>query len=458
MPEQPPILKRLSKGILQNNPKPRTSSFVIQPASVDLEIESPPLMLYGPESSSDGALASGTLKITVNEDSLNVKSFKMSLNKEMSRRKPFHQGCPECANEVSELKEWNFLSSAVTTLPRGVHTFPFSYLFPGDCHATTHGNLYSLEYWLRVRVTTEGGEQLPLKLARQLTLKRAVFPSDRSRHSIRVFPPTNIKADCNFPSVIHPIGEHTFSLRLDGAIARNSDTQVQTHWKLRKLTWTLEERSKQVAPACAKHEAKAGPKDAKKFERVDTKTIGSGGLTSGWKANYNDAEGCIELEFPFSSNLGQKVTCNTKDGQGTEISHVMEVEMIVFEEQAPLKRLSQTSPTGGARVLRMHFDMNLTERAGMGVSWTQERPPLYGDVPPSPPTYKNGNLSDCPEYNDVVPLETIGLSRNSGSPTPVVRRRLSMTDLEQENADSAAAPDLPEESAIDEVEDGDIYD
>lgn len=120
MPEpQPPILKRLSKGILHQTPKPRSSSFVIQPASVDLDIESPPLVLYGSENSSDGALASGTLKITVHEDAWSVKSFKMVLNKEMTRKKPFHQGCPECSNEMTELKEWNFLSATVTTLPRG---------------------------------------------------------------------------------------------------------------------------------------------------------------------------------------------------------------------------------------------------------------------------------------------------------------------------------------------------
>jgi hypothetical protein len=121
--QPPPILKRLSKGILHQTPKPRSSSFVVQPASVDLEIESPPLVLYGSENSSDGALASGTLKITVNEDVWNVKSFKMVLNKEMVRRKPYHQGCPECTNEITELKEWNFLSAAVTTLPRGKWSF-----------------------------------------------------------------------------------------------------------------------------------------------------------------------------------------------------------------------------------------------------------------------------------------------------------------------------------------------
>ena len=118
-PQSPPILKRLSKGILHQSPKPRSSSFVIQTASVDLEIESPPLVLYGSENSSDGALASGTLKITVNEDTWEVTSFRMILNKEMSRRKPFHPGCADCTNEITELKEWNFLSAAVTTLPRG---------------------------------------------------------------------------------------------------------------------------------------------------------------------------------------------------------------------------------------------------------------------------------------------------------------------------------------------------
>lgn len=46
-----------------------------------------------------------------------------------------------------------------------------------------------------------------------------------------------------------------------------------------------------------------------------------------------------------------------------------------------------------ARVLRMQFGVMLTERAGMGISWDEEQPPMYGDVPVSPPGY--ATVEEC---------------------------------------------------------------
>ena len=31
--------------------------------------------------------------------------------------------------------------------------------------------------------------------------------------------------------------------------------------------------------------------------------------------------------------------------------------------------------------------LHVTERAGLGISWDEEQPPMYGDVPASPPSY-----------------------------------------------------------------------
>ena len=45
------------------------------------------------------------------------------------------------------------------------------------------------------------------------------------------------------------------------------------------------------------------------------------------------------------------------------------------------------TPTGAARVLRMQFNLNVTERCGLGISWDEEMPPVYEDVPASPPGY-----------------------------------------------------------------------
>ncbi|KAH3686520.1 hypothetical protein WICPIJ_002498 [Wickerhamomyces pijperi] len=45
-------------------------------------------------------------------------------------------------------------------------------------------------------------------------------------------------------------------------------------------------------------------------------------------------------------------------------------------------------PTGSARVLRMQFKLQMSERSGLGISWDDEVPPTYDDVKAlSPPTY-----------------------------------------------------------------------
>lgn len=55
-------------------------------------------------------------------------------------------------------------------------------------------------------------------------------------------------------------------------------------------------------------------------------------------------------------------------------------------------------PTGAARVLRMQFRLNITERSGLGISWDEEVPPIYQDVKQvAPPTYETA-VAVLPSY------------------------------------------------------------
>jgi len=86
---------------------------------------------------------------------------------------------------------------------------------------------------------------------------------------------------------------------------------------------------------------------------------------------------------------------NAKDQPwGMSITHHLVLELVVVEESAPLKRPSQGTPTGAARILRSQFPLIITNRAGLGVSWDEETPPLYQEVPPSPPSYRN-ETTEC---------------------------------------------------------------
>lgn len=165
-----------------------------------------------------------------------------------------------------------------------------------------------------------------------------------------------------------------------------------------------------IAPGCAKHSAKATDEQKKGIQHQDVRTIGTDEMKSGWKSDYNSPDGSIDLEFPISIRPETKPICDLKAEDGTEVSHVLVVEMIVAEEFAPIKKPTQTTPTGAARVLRMHFTLTVTERAGLGISWDEEAPPTYENVPASPPAYGNSEEYQGPpitDYEDLPPLDSV---------------------------------------------------
>ena len=199
-------------------------------------------------------------------------------------------------------------------------------------------------------------------------------------------------------------------MRMDGIVKRNADTKTQTQWKLKRLTWRIDETQKTISPACPKHAAKLGNVDdvKKGIVQQDVRTIGTEEIKSGWKTDYTSPDGSIDMEFQFGIRSDTHPICDLKAEDGTEVSHVLIMEMIVAEEFAPIKKPTQVTPTGAARVLRMHFNLTVTERAGLGISWDEEQPPLYENVPASPPGYGRSDVYEgepIPDYEDLAPLD-----------------------------------------------------
>jgi hypothetical protein len=250
-------------------------------------------------------------------------------------------------------------------------------------------SLSSIEYTLGAQVTPKIGGTIALN--RALSVKRSIQPSEPTRQFIRIFPPTNLKVHVDLPSVIHPIGEFKCSLRVIGIAKRDIETQTQVHWKLKRLTWRIEEMQKVISPACPKHAAKAGagPDEEKGVAHQNVKNLNMQELKNGWKADYTSVpDAFIELEFPFSVRADSNPQCDVKTKDGTEISNHLVIELNVFEEVAPISRPSRVTPTGETRVLRVYFNLPVTERGGLGVSWDEEQPPTYRNVAFSPPQYK----------------------------------------------------------------------
>lgn len=387
-------------------------------ATISWKIESPPIIFHGDAESSTGALVSGQLFLDVKDEAgYEVDSFKATLHIHVTQKKPFTVHCSDCTNHYTLLKEWVFLdknlppaTGAPIHLSRGLHAFPFSVLLDGHLPATLDSPLVNIAYEFKAEAfpsspssaagaVASSSHQHPIRLEKIFDVKRSLPVSELPHHSVRVFPPTNVKASVHYQQVIHPIGSNTLTMRLDGIAKNNTSGTTNTieYWKLKKLTWRLEETLKTVAPACEKHDQPQPttgtgedqqPPKRNGVARTETRIIGEKTLFSGWKSSYaGPTDSSVDLELEYSLNKHARYSCDLKSRDGTEVSHQLMLEMVVSQECAPVGKPGLITQTGVGRILRMHFGTVLTERGGIGISWDNEAPPIYQDVPPSPPAY-----------------------------------------------------------------------
>jgi arrestin-related trafficking adapter 1 len=435
-------------------------------ASLDWKIESPPIIFFGDAESSSGALVSGQMFLDVKDENLEIASFGATLQIRVHQKRPFAAHCPDCAEQYTELKRWTFLTHP-TTLRRGRHQFPFSILLEGHLPASMDTPLVNISYEFKAEVQLPATARLnpkvsniPIRLERLFDVKRSLPTADTPHHSVRVFPPTNIKAGAHYDQIIHPMGaNHAVQLRLDGLTSVNAQSKTIEYWKLKKVTWRLEETVKTIAPACKKHTPVATNPDGtpaanagKGTPRTETRNLGEKHIYEGWKSDYSATDGHVEFEFDYgiassllaaaahssSSRSGGALpagahgyACDTRSRDGTEVSHALMIEMVVSKEWAPLGKPHLATQTGTGRILRMHYHVLLTDCPGLGVSWDNEAPPVYQDVPPSPPAYPDDK---CPiDYESLEPLDAT-FRQGNRSPEPALGFQWETNPVEDSQA------------------------
>ena len=394
----------------KKSPKSSPHIDAAKPAKLAVDMESPPLVFHGSPTQSSGALLSGQLLLTVTDPDVTLETFTMFLHANVTTRKPVSKDCPNCATKSTELFAWKFLTEP-HHFESGMHAFPFSYLLPGHLPATSHGDLGAIDYVLNAKATTSLADTITVE--RPLIVQRALMPGI-DKNSIRIFPPTNLTATVGLPSVIHPIGSFPVQLRLTGIIDTTLK-DIERRWRVRKMHWRIDEHSKIISAACAKHAHKVGG-EGKGVLHEDTRMIGAEDLKSGWKTDFDTSGGQIEMEFTASIKANSHPVCNVDSPTGLSTTHNLVLEIVVAEEQTAAKGGKYAAPTGGARILRMQFKLVVTERAGMGISWDEEMPPMYEDVPNSPPGY-----TKMDDYEGDLPhdeeLESMGMEYGSSSAT-----------------------------------------
>ena len=356
--------------------------------TIELIRESPPSIFFGPPEASSGILLAGILRVNVVTDPhVVLTQLNLKLLARVTQKKPIVKDCPQCARQDTELKTWDFLTEN-KTIRTGSHNFPYSHLIPGRLPATSYGRLAYIEYFLLATARTTSNEILhldeELKLARSL-----IVPPEK--RSLRIFPPTRMEAHLSLVPIIHPLGRFTaeFALKniVNGSMAKHQE--LHTRWAVRKLVWKLEEIEHTIAPACSKHSNKVGG-EGKGKEYEELRTLARDELFEGWKRDYS-GDGAVELEFVIDlpSKPGMsgapRALCDVETPSGQRVTHQLVIELVVAEEWQHNTKAEKWGPTGQARVLRCQFGLKVTERAGLGVSWDEEEPPLYTDMTQGPP-------------------------------------------------------------------------
>lgn len=403
----------------------KSSKEQVSAVSIDWSIESPPVVFHGNAEDSTGALITGQMFLDVKEEAVEIGSFSASLKLHVFQKRPFQSHCTDCQNQYTELQAWQLLAHP-TTLRKGRHAYPFSILLGGHLPATMDTPLAAVSYEFKADayvtrgINSTSGTCAPVRFERTIPVKRSLPENEIPHHSVRVFPPTNIKASAHYNNVIHPTGTNSVSLRLDGLMSRNEKAKTIDFWRLKKVTWRLEETIKTVAPACERHApAQAQDPEKKGLPRNEVRVLGEKHLHEGWKSDFTGTDGKVEMEFDYFANQYKshskelKYACDTKSHDGIEVTHSLLIELVVSREYAPEGKPQLATQTGTGRILRMHYGVVMTDHAGMGVSWDNEAPPVYQDVPPSPPAYP---VQESPiEYESLEQLDAHRLSVSNSS-------------------------------------------
>ena len=196
--------------------------------------------------------------------SVELNSVELSLIQKVRYERPFRPSaapfntCTSCKTKVTEFHRWTIINKP-TELALGKHSFPFSHLIPGNLPATTHlgsNSHTTIKYELIAVVTYKHpfkGKGESSKRVLQLNLPISITRSilrGSDKNSLRVFSPTELTANAVLPNVVYPKSTFSMELKLDGIC---SDDR---RWRMRKLNWRIEEKSKIRAYTCKSHKSK----------------------------------------------------------------------------------------------------------------------------------------------------------------------------------------------------------
>ncbi|KAK7426693.1 Endocytosis regulator [Neonectria magnoliae] len=359
--------------------------------SIDWTIESSPTIILGSDEGSLPSFLSGQLSLNIKEDSAKIEGFSAGLVIHTIQKRPFKNRCADCKDQSVTLHKWQFLTQP-TTLRNGSHQFPFSTLIPDHLPASMDSALLSVSYEFQAEAhfkpkDTHASAPQTATFTRTLTVRRSLSVPNGPLSSTRKFPSAGININGQIDSIIRPGGVNKVSLTLDGLLNCPGNGQNHQLWRIWKGAWRLEENIKAVAKACERHSDAASAAGSTNLVRNKTRLLGEKGIYSGWKSK--DAEGTAQMEFSFDISNSPQLTYSydTKSLDGTEVTHLLVIELVFVKEHFPEGMPHLAIRTGVGRILRLNYRVALADDPNMGSGWVVESLPCYQDEWSSPPGY-----------------------------------------------------------------------
>lgn len=440
----------------QLSPSSLASSVKNPRVRLSITMESPPVFLYGQPHESTGSIISGVLNLDVlphkkhkhdgSSDSLTpvssmssvsgdsdveVSSVTLSLVQTIHYTKPFQipsgsvASCKHCGTNRNTLARWDVLVEPAT-FSVGTHAYPFSHLLPGLLAASTKLGASQSQAYIKYDIiavaTTGPGE---IKVSLPLSVLRSILRG-HDRNSLRVFPPTDVTASAVLPNVVYPKSTFPIELRLNNVVSSKQDRR----WRMRKLSWKLEECTKVRAFVCKKHEAKLQlTKDLQK--RAQLSRVKSG--TQEHKSSglhHLTVQTSMRLECP-SSLLSTGADAAAANGTEHENQQEYDVEPAV-DEGVPNRPIDEA----------MNFDLDFSRlRATSDASHTPNNLPAHTspqNSPHSPQNNSNGGSHSHGGLSAIFPMPSHPFTnshRTTMNDLRAIASNKSRSELSQPNED-----------------------
>ncbi|KAH6669760.1 hypothetical protein F5X68DRAFT_142218 [Plectosphaerella plurivora] len=391
------------RSIGQAISRPRKASAV----SLDWELETSPTILLGRGCESLPSFWSGTISTTVKEPAAEIIGFYAVLKAHTIQKKPARNRCAECKYQYFEIQHWSFLSQD-TVLQNGTHTFPFSTLVPDHLPASMKSALLSISYEFHAEVHfkspgTPKHTPQSTTFDRILTIRRHISIPTFPLQATRSLPVTGIQVESSINSIIRSTGVNKTSLSLSGLLSSSVNGQEDYIWRLWQGSWRLEEKMEAIAIPCDRHRCSTPEHKKKDLLRRKIRNLGQGVIHNTWEER--EAEGTAQVDFkfsirPHSINSERNYSYDTKNLDGTEVIHMLVVDLVLVKESFPHGKPHSSIRTGVAKILTLPYRVFLVDDQSTGPSWIVESSPAYQDKGSSPPGYWDGE--------DIAKLENSG--------------------------------------------------